>query len=266
MIDPVAFYVFGLPIRWYSLAYLAAFLLGWFATRYYMRKDKTLLTPKLTDDLLVYVCVGVILGARLGYALFYQPVYFMKNPLDVFKVWEGGMSFHGGMIGMILSVLLFSKVKKKSFLKIMDVMGCIAPLGLFMGRIANFINGELYGRITTSPVGIIFEKGGNFPRHPSQLYEAFAEGIVLGAILNLLWFNVPYIRKRPGFTSGLFLVFYGTFRLLLENFREPDHHLGYFFGHVTMGQMLCAPMILLGLYVIYRSIKKEKEAAAAKKK
>lgn len=257
MIDPVAFRIFGFPIRWYSLAYLGTFLLGWWSLRYYGRKEKNLLTPKLTDDLLFYTCIGVILGARLGYVLFYQPVHFVTHPLEVIKVWEGGMSFHGGMIGLILSVLLFAKKKGKSFLKLMDIMGCIAPLGLFMGRIANFINGELYGRVTTSRFGIVFENGGTFPRHPSQLYEAFAEGLLLGAILNILWFNVPFIRKHPGFTSGLFLTLYGTFRLFLENFREPDRHLGYFFGAVTMGQMLCLPMIFLGAYVLRMSLQKK---------
>lgn len=260
MIDPVAFHIFGFPIRWYSLAYLLAFVVGWKSVQFYIKKEKGVLTPKLVDDLLIYVCLGVILGGRLGYVLFYQPAYFLQHPLDIFKLWQGGMSFHGGMVGFALSALLFAKKTGKPYLKIMDIMACLAPFGLFAGRIANFINGELYGRHTTSVFGMVFEEGGPFPRHPSQLYEAFAEGLLLGFILNFLWFRYNWIRKKPGFTAGLFLALYGLFRMIIENFREPDKQLGYFFGQVTMGQMLCLPMILVGAYVIARSIRKSNDA------
>jgi len=193
-----------------------------------------------------------MLGGRLGYVLFYKPDYYLANPVQILRIWEGGMSFHGGMIGFVLAFYLFARKHHTDFAGVIDVLACVAPIGLFFGRIANFINGELYGRITAMPWGIVFPRGGDLPRHPSQLYEAGMEGIALFAVLMLL-LKFARAREKPLFLGGVFLVGYAISRIIAECFREPDDFLGFFFGYVTMGQLLSLPMLGLGLYLIFRT-------------
>jgi len=249
-IDPVAFSIGPFAIRWYALAYLAGFLIGW---RYAMKlagfDPQTRPTPKDIDDFLPWVIGGVILGGRLGYVLFYHFDYYMDNPVDIFKLWHGGMSFHGGAIGVILMLLIWPHIHRIPHLRIADIVCASVPIGLFFGRIANFINGELYGRITTSPLGVVFPAGGPEPRHPSQLYEAGLEGLVLFVVL-LLLMRVHDIRNKPGIVSGVFLAGYGLARSFVELFREPDAHIGFINGSFTMGQLLSVPMIVAGIGLI----------------
>lgn len=253
LIDPVALAIGPLQIRWYALAYLAGFLLGW---RYCLRLAglDTATRPHREDidDILTWIILGVILGGRLGYVLFYNLDYYTTMPLEALKIWRGGMSFHGGVLGVLISMMAYAHIKTFSFLRLADVICAAAPIGLFFGRISNFINAELYGRITTdTPWGIIFPNGGPFPRHPSQLYEAILEGAVLFMILAMLIHNEK-IRNKPGFVAATFLIGYGLFRGLIEFFREPDTHIGLYFDLFSQGQLLCLPMIIVGLgYLIY---------------
>jgi phosphatidylglycerol:prolipoprotein diacylglycerol transferase len=246
-IDPVALQIGPLAIRWYSLAYLTGFLAGW---RYalYLCGFQEGKKPNKTDidDFLPWAVIGVILGGRLGYVLFYQSALYASNPLDAFKVWEGGMSFHGGALGVIAALLIYAWKHKIELLRLSDIVCAVVPIGLFFGRIANFINGELYGRPTDQPWGVVFPMGGEMPRHPSQLYEAVLEGLILFIILNVL------ARKKcePGIVTGTFLAGYGGFRLFIEQFREPDAHLGFIVAEISMGQLLSVPMIALGVGVI----------------
>ncbi len=246
IVNPIAFEVFGLPIRWYALAYLAGFILGW---RYALRLARKGLAKPTADDMdefLTWAVLGTILGGRVGYVLFYQPQYFLENPLQIVRIWEGGMSFHGGMLGVIAAMLLFARRREIRFFAVADVVATVAPIGLFFGRIANFVNQELYGRITDLPWGVVFPIAGREPRHPSQLYEAFLEGAVLFTILSVLA-RRPDIRGRPGSLSGLFLIGYGIARFSVEFLRQPDSQLGFLWLGATMGQLLSAPMVLLGV-------------------
>jgi phosphatidylglycerol---prolipoprotein diacylglyceryl transferase len=252
LIDPVAFTVGPLAIRWYALAYLAGFLLGWWFVMRLAKKAGSTITPKHYDDFLTYAILGTILGGRLGYVLFYQTAFYAANPLAVLEIWQGGMSFHGGLLGVIAAAWFYTRQQKISFLAFADGLAVVAPIGLFFGRIANFINGELVGRITTSPLGIVFPHMGPEPRHASQLYEAFFEGLVLFVIL-VLCSRYPSVIRREGFRAGLFLFLYGLFRFGIEFFREPDAQLGFLFAGATMGQMLCVPMMAIGLYLYFRS-------------
>lgn len=253
-IDPVAFSLGPLHVRWYALAYIAGFLIGWrwalHLTKFY--KDQP--DRAAIDDLLSWVMLGVILGGRLGYVLFYKPVYFLSNPLEVVMVWQGGMSFHGGALGVILAMAAFAHFKKIPFLSIADLVTACVPVGLFFGRIANFINGELFGRVTDASWGMRFPGGGDVPRHPSQLYEAVLEGLILFFILNVM-IRCDAIRQREGFVAGSFLFFYGLFRALVEIVREPDAHLGYLWGIVSMGQILSLPMMIAGIGVMIYATK-----------
>lgn len=249
-IDPVAVSIGPLAIRWYSLAYLAGIILGWWMVKKeHVRRPITNLSQKALDDMMVWAVVGIVAGGRLGYVLFYKPLFYLHHPLQVFHIWEGGMSFHGGMLGVIAAFFLFCRKYHVPFLEVMDVIACAAPIGLFFGRVANFINGELYGRITDSPLGIVFPQGGGLPRHPSQLYEAGMEGLLLFIVLFAL-LNYTKARSAPGFLSGAFLIGYGLARLVGECFREPDAHLGFLFQGATMGQLLSLPMVALGIYLI----------------
>ncbi len=256
-IDPVAFAVGPLAVRWYSLAYLAGFLGGWGVGRELVKRSKLPLpTLKQVDDFVFWIVIGTILGGRLGYVLFYNFSYYLQHPEHILKTWEGGMSFHGGLIGVAFAVIAFARVHKIPILRLGDLSACGATVGLFFGRMANFINGELFGRVTDSPFGMVFPHGGPHPRHPSQLYEALTEGLLLFLILNALaWFK-PEIQKKHGLLFGIFLIGYGAFRFLIEFFREPDAHLGLSFDLLSRGQILCLPMILLGLYLALRHVRK----------
>jgi len=253
-IDPVAVSFGPVLIRWYALAYLAGFLLGW---RYclYLSRPRTQPVPAGTavpqdyDDYLTWAVLGTVIGGRIGYVLFYNAADYFQHPFEILKVWHGGMSFHGGMVGVIGAAWIFTRLRKLGFFAFTDVLACVTPIGLFFGRIANFINGELYGRASDVPWAIVFPRGGDVPRHPSQLYEATLEGLVLFLILFAVS-RVPRLRYRPGFISGSFLFLYGAFRFALEFFREPDAQLGFLYGGATMGQLLCIPMMLFGLAII----------------
>lgn len=253
-IDPVAFSIGPLEIRWYSLAYITGILVGLFLTKKFILKFKTDVSYKDIDDLLLYIILGIILGGRLGYTLFYNFEFYSDNPIEILKIWRGGMSFHGAVIGIIGFIILFSKIKNKRFFDITDIICLVSPIGIFFGRIANFINGELYGRTTKSIFGVIFPEAGINPRHPSQIYEAIFEGLILFIILNFLFFNRE-LKNYRGSITGLFLFFYSLFRIPIEFFREPDIQLGYVFSFFTMGQILCVPMFFLGIIIFLKSMK-----------
>ncbi len=249
-IDPTAISIGPLHIRWYGLMYLIGFAAAWFLGRKRAAKPNSGWTAVQVDDLITYCVLGVVVGGRIGYVLFYDFSTLIQDPLVLFKVWQGGMSFHGGAIGVTLGFWFFAKKHGKSFFRVADFIVPLAPIGLFAGRIGNFINAELWGKPTDLPWGVLFPEplAGGVPRHPSQLYEASLEGITL---FTILWI---YSRKeRPsGAVSALFLIFYGCFRFLVEFVREPDVQLGYIaFGWVTMGQVLSLPMILFGIALFY---------------
>lgn len=250
-IDPVIFSIGFFSLRWYSLAYLAGFFGGWLMVRKILKNYPDLeIKPVNFDDFITLGALGVILGGRLGYVLFYNFNYYFHNPLHIFALWQGGMSFHGGFLGFVSASLWFAKTRKIAFFKLTDLCACVAPLGLYFGRLANFINGELYGRITYNiPWAVIFPYGGDEPRHPSQIYEALLEGLLLLIVLNIIYLS-PKIRAKKGLLSGLFLIFYGLIRIFIEFFREPDAHIGFLFEIITMGQLLSIPMILAGFVII----------------
>jgi phosphatidylglycerol:prolipoprotein diacylglycerol transferase len=245
-IDPVAVELGPFAIRWYALAYIVGLVLGWRLCRRLTRKSPAEgLTPEVFDDFVVWATLGVLLGGRLGYVLFYNLGYFAENPLEILQVWQGGMAFHGGLLGVVGALVLFAWKRKVPLLALSDLVAAAAPVGLFFGRIANFVNAELYGRVTDAPWGIVFPGGGELPRHPSQLYEAGLEGLLLFAILQAaIWRGA---LQRPGVVGGLFLAGYGASRAIVELFREPDAHIGFLAGGITMGQLLSLPMILAGL-------------------
>ncbi|TNE35696.1 MAG: prolipoprotein diacylglyceryl transferase [Alphaproteobacteria bacterium] len=249
-IDPVLLQVGPFAIRWYALAYIAGLLIGWRLMMRFAREPGSKVTPDNVDDFLVWATLGVILGGRLGYVLFYKPSYYAANPLEIFQVWHGGMSFHGGILGVTVAAFLFTRTKKIPLASFADLLAQVAPIGLFFGRIANFINGELYGRPTDVPWGMIFPGGGDIPRHPSQLYEATCEGLILFLLIMLLK-RTPF-AKKPGFLTGVFLLGYAAARGFVEFFRQPDAFLGFLIGGFTMGQLLSIPMILIGLFLLFR--------------
>jgi len=255
-IDPVMISIGFIKIHWYAMAYLLGFVLGIWRCKILSVRFKTGASPKDYDDFLSWAVIGTILGGRIGYVVFYNASYYLNNPLDAFQIWHGGMSFHGGMIGVIIATYLFTKHRKLNFISFTDILACVAPIGLFLGRIANFINGELFGRVTDAPWGIVFPNGGELPRHPSQLYEAGLEGILLFAILFILSKNSKY-GKMEGFLSGAFLTLYSVFRFGTEFFREPDPQLGFLFANATMGQLLSIPMFIVGLYFVYKSVSRK---------
>ncbi len=244
-IDPIALQIGPLAIRWYGLAYVAGIGLVWGLLRGRAKRPDSGWSAEQVDDLMFYVALGVVLGGRLGHVLFYDLPYYLQNPLEVFKVWHGGMSFHGGLLGLFLGTWLFGRKRGKRFWVAADFLSAAGPISLFLGRMANFVNGELWGTATKLPWGMVFPdpRAGGIPRHPSQLYEAFLEGAVLFVAL---WI---YSRRPrpPGSVSGWFLLGYGVFRFAVEFVREPDQPLGYLaFGWLTMGQALSFPMILAG--------------------
>ena len=251
-IDPVLVQIGPFAIRWYALAYIGGLVLGWQYLRRIVQRPGWRMTPEDVDDLLVYVTLGVVLGGRIGYVLFYQPGYYLGHPLEALAVWQGGMSFHGGMLGSILAMLLFAWRRGLPALDVLDGVATVAPIGLFFGRLANFVNGELWGRTTDLPWGMVFPHAGPEPRHPSQLYEAFLEGLVLFLILDRLA-RLPRTPETYGRLGGAFLLGYGLFRFLIEFAREPDVQLGFLVGGLTMGQLLSLPMIAVGLFAVGRT-------------
>lgn len=251
-LDPVLIEIGPLAIRWYALAYIFGLVLGWRYLRRVVSRPGWRMTPLDVDDLLLYATLGVVLGGRLGYVLFYHPDYYLAHPLEALAVWQGGMSFHGGTLGVIAACLLFAWRRGLPPLEVGDAVACAAPIGLGLGRIANFINGELYGRVTDVPWAVIFPRGGPEPRHPSQLYEAFLEGLVLFLVLYILA-RRPRVAENHGLLGGAFLTGYALARLFAELFREPDAHLGFLFGGLTMGQILSLPMLAAGLLLLARA-------------
>lgn len=259
-IDPVALALGPIVIRWYALAYIAGILLGYFVLNRQNKRD-AFFSIKAKDDLILYAVLGIILGGRLGFVLFYHPVYFFHHPLEIFQVWQGGMAFHGGALGVMAAFWLYAKKHALPYFGVTDRIALVAPVGLCLGRIANFINGELYGRIALDvPWAMVFPNGGPLPRHPSQLYQSATEGLLLFIMLALLVYGYRALDRR-GLVSGAFLMGYGSARFAMEFFREPDAHLGFIFAGLSMGQLLCVPMILLGVGLVIYSRKKVKRAA-----
>lgn len=249
VIDPVLVEVGPVAIRWYALAYIAGLVLGWRYMIWLAGRPGALIKPRDADDFLVWAVFGVILGGRLGYVLFYKPAHYLANPVEIFQTWQGGMSFHGGFLGVLIATWLFCRRRDIKFWAFIDLAAVVTPIGLFFGRIANFINSELWGRVTDVPWGVVFPNGGPYPRHPSQLYEAVLEGLVLLVVLHLVW-RADGLRTKPGVISGAFLVGYGLSRVAVEFFRQPDAHLGFLFAGATMGQLLSVPMVLVGVALI----------------
>jgi phosphatidylglycerol:prolipoprotein diacylglycerol transferase len=250
-LDPVAFNLGPIAVRWYSIAYILGILFALFFLKKCNQKDK-IMSQQAYDDWLMWAVLSVLLGGRVGYVLFYNPIYFISHPLEILAFWHGGMSFHGGLIGVIFGMFLFTQKYKIEFFKLTDILAVTAPVGLFFGRIANFINMELYGRVTNGDYGVIFPNAGELPRHPSQLYEAALEGLLSFLILISLY-KFTKLKNKVGFLSGTFLVLYGSSRIIIENFREPDAQIGFLFGNITMGQFLSFPIILFGLFIIFKS-------------
>jgi phosphatidylglycerol:prolipoprotein diacylglycerol transferase len=253
--NPVAFSIGPFVVRWYALAYIGGIVLGWIYARALIKNAKLwaagapMSLPQL-DDFILWVTIGIILGGRTGYVLFYNPAFFIRHPGEIFELWKGGMSFHGGFLGCVAAVMLFARRNNISILSLGDITTAVGPIGLFLGRIANFINGELWGRPAEAslPWAMVFPTGGPIPRHPSQLYEATLEGIVLFTVLAVM------IRmgalKRPGLILGSFIAIYGIARIIGEFFREPDPQLGFLWGGLTMGMLLSIPMIIAGTIII----------------
>ena len=245
--DPVAFQIFSLEIRWYSLAYIIGIILGWIYCKKKLIKDQHILG--LFDDFITYLIIGVILGGRFGYALFYNLKYYLENPFEILMVWNGGMSFHGGLIGVILATQLFSKKHNVNYFIFLDLVSIVAPIGIFFGRISNFINSELIGRATDLPWSVQFILIDNIKRHPSQLYEAFFEGIILFLLLGF-FFKKNYL-ENPGKISALFLIFYSLFRFFTEFFRMPDTQIGYLILNLTLGQLISVFFLVIGTLLFY---------------
>lgn len=254
-IDPIAFSIGSFQVHWYGLMYLFGFLAGWGLARYRVRKpewNRLGWNDRQIDDLLTWMMIGVVLGGRIGYVFFYDLKAFLADPLDIFRIWNGGMSFHGGLLGVLVAVWYWARQRKRLFWEVVDFVAPLIPPGLFFGRIGNFINGELWGGVTERSWGMVFPSGGPLPRHPSQLYEAGLEGLALFAIL---WLYSSRIRP-VGRVSGLFALLYSLFRFGVEFVRQPDAHIGYLaFGWLTMGQLLCLPLFAIGLWLLFRPVK-----------
>lgn len=254
VIDPVALELGPVVIRWYALAYVVGILLGWWLARRYVANAGlwgavNRPTEAEIDDFILWVTLGIILGGRLGFVIFYNPAFYAANPVEIFKVWNGGMSFHGGLIGATLAILLFARGKAFSAWSLFDIVAAVAPIGIFFGRVANFVNAELWGRVTDVSWAMVFPGTDGLPRHPSQLYQAALEGVGLFVLATILvWVFRKF--KSPGFITGAFVVGYGIARFVVEFAREPDAQLGYLIGGLTMGQLLSLPMVALGIGII----------------
>ena len=250
-IDPVIFSISFLEIRWYSLAYIVGFFVGLIIIKKINRYNKPV-TEKNLDDFLIWSIIGVIIGGRIGYVVFYQIKILIKDPLYLFEIWNGGMSFHGGLLGIIVATIIFSKKNNFDKLILLDVISCVAPVGIFFGRLANFVNGELYGKPSDLPWAVIFPNIDNQGRHPSQIYEAVLEGALLFLILNFI------IRKsfyKKGKCAALFLLFYSIFRIIAELFREPDLQIGYIFNFISMGSLLSFIMLVIGIIMYFKIVR-----------
>ena len=250
-IDPVLLQLGPVAIRWYSLAYIAGLILAWRYVRALAKRPPEAAAAADIDDFLVWATLGVVLGGRLGYVIFYKPEFYLDNPLAILQVWRGGMSFHGGVLGVLVAGTLFARRRSIGYLAFADLLSCAAPIGLFLGRIANFINAELIGRVTEVPWAMVFPGAGDAPRHPSQLYEAALEGLGLFVLLYALG-RMEGVRRRAGLLTGVFLSGYALARAFAELFRQPDVHIGFLLGGTTMGQWLSAPMLAIGVYLIVR--------------
>jgi len=264
-IDPVAVNLGPLPLRWYALAYIGGFVFGWFYLRVLCRREsfwrtgQTRPSPLAVDDLLVYVAFGVIIGGRLGHVLIYDPGFYFAHPMEIFQTWKGGMAFHGGLIGAIVGMGLFARAQRQSLLTVADLSAVVAPIGIFLGRVANFIKPEMWGRESDVPWAMVFPAAGDAPRHPSQLYEAGLEGAALGLVL---WLAVQAgALKRPGLAAGLFGVGYGFARIFCEFFREPDPVQEALANGLTMGMALSTPMILAGALLIVVALNRREALA-----
>ena len=248
--DPVAIQIFSLEIRWYSLAYIFGILFAWIYCKKILIKNKN--TSILFDELISYLIIGIILGGRLGYVLFYNSKYYLDNLVEILMIWQGGMSFHGGLLGVLIATIFFSKKHNVNKYIFLDLISASAPIGIFLGRISNFINSELYGRETDVLWSVVFKKVDNISRHPSQIYEAILEGLILFFII-FLYTKKNYLLK-PGLISSLFLIFYSLFRFIVEFYRVPDEQLGFIFLSLTMGQIISLIFFCFGFYLF--SIKK----------
>ena len=245
--DPVAFQIISFEIRWYSLAYILGIIIGWILCKKIFIKNLDI--NQKFDDYITYLIIGIIIGGRLGYVLFYNFSYYINNILDIFKIWQGGMSFHGGLLGIIIASILFAKKNNQDLFVYTDLVSLVAPIGIFFGRLANFINSELYGKVTEVPWAVTFVQVDNLSRHPSQLYEAIFEGIIL--FILLLYFRNKNFLAKPGLISGLFLIFYSVFRFCIEFFRVPDEQIGYLIFNLSMGQIISLVFIMIGTIVFY---------------
>jgi len=245
--DPVAFQIMSFEIRWYSLAYILGILIGWILCKKILIKNLDI--NQKFDDYITYIIIGIIIGGRVGYVLFYNFNYYINNIFDIFKIWQGGMSFHGGLLGIIVASILFAKKNNQDAFVYTDLVSLVAPIGIFFGRLANFINSELYGKVTEVPWAVTFVQVDNLSRHPSQLYEAFFEGIIL--FILLLYFRNKNFLAKPGLISGLFLIFYSVFRFCIEFFRVPDEQIGYLIFNLSMGQIISLVFIMIGTIVFY---------------
>ncbi|WP_316188887.1 prolipoprotein diacylglyceryl transferase [Bradyrhizobium sp. SZCCHNS1054] len=265
--DPVAIAIGPFAIRWYALAYISGIVIGWLYARSLLKNERLWGGPApisllQLDDFILWVTLGIILGGRTGYVLFYNLPFFVQHPLEIFELWKGGMSFHGGFMGCVIAVIWFCRRNGLPILSLGDITTAVGPIGLFLGRIANFINGELWGRSAdpSLPWAMIFPSGGPVPRHPSQLYEAGLEGIVLFVVLAIL---VRFgALKRPGLILGSFILLYGIARITGEHFREPDPQLGFLWGGLTMGMLLSVPMLIIGAILILRALRKPQHQPA----
>jgi len=255
-LDPIIINFGFLEIRWYSLAYIFGIFLGFYYAKYVIKKfwDKENINVKVLDNFLIYLILGIILGGRLGYILFYNFHYYYQNPLEILFLWQGGMSFHGGVIGVLIASIIYAKKNNIKILVLTDIVVCATPIGIFLGRIANFINGELYGKKTFSDYGVIFPKVDMEPRHPSQLYEAILEGLILFFLLNII---LKFKKKLfNGELSCYFLIFYSIFRIISELFREPDKHIGYIIFNISLGTIISFSFLIFGI-IAFKIIKNE---------
>ncbi len=246
--DPVALQLGPFAIRWYALAYIAGLLIAWYYCRRLTTRPPQRLSANAFDDFLFWATLGILLGGRLGYVLFYKPGFYLSQPLEILYIWQGGMSFHGGLLGVVAAVVFFARRRGLPIMALSDIVACAAPIGLCLGRIANFVNGELYGRPSDLPWAMVFPRGGPLARHPSQIYESLLEGLVL--FLALYFLVRRGALERTGALTGAFFMGYALARMLAEVFREPDAHLGFILGGVTMGQILSLPMLLIGLGLV----------------
>ena len=253
--DPVAFEFFTLEIRWYSLSYIVGIVLGWYLSKKFLISNYEI--KEKFDDFVTFAIIGIIVGGRLGYVFFYNFNYYSNNLVEIFKIWQGGMSFHGGLLGIIIAAIIFAKKHNHDALNYLDIISLVAPIGIFFGRLANFINSELYGTETNLPWAVQFIQVDDLYRHPSQLYEAIFEGLIL--FLILIHFRNKGLVKISGLISGLFLIFYSVFRFVIEFFRAPDEHLGYIFINLTMGQIISLIFLIIGTCLIIIKYKNEKK-------